>query len=275
MNKNLALLSVLLVAALAYLLVILAPSWKFADFPEGGYFVFDSESPNADERPVRRILFLGSSHTFYFRMPLMVRKLAESAGVPERYSISMYAQPGATLASLWQDKKTHELLWQNWDVVVLQGHPSTGLVKSWEEEYLMYGKQYVALARKAGAQPIVYIPWAIADNSEYFQNYPQLRAKRLRSEGANARLAYDHGLPIANAARVVEKMLVSQPEVSLYMEDGIHGTAEAYYMAALLIFQTLSGKSAAETDYVPPGISGREDAAIKAMVVREMPAGKQ
>jgi hypothetical protein len=59
---------------------------------------------------------------YYNHMPEMVRKLADSAGVTQKYQITMRALPGASLEVLWKDAEVQRLLnGEHWDDIIIQG----------------------------------------------------------------------------------------------------------------------------------------------------------
>src|SRR5687768_17374883 len=69
-----------------------------------------------DDRPARNVLFLGNSRLYYNGMPKMVRKIADSAGVDQKYQIRIRAMPGVSLENLWNDPEVQRLLdEEHWD----------------------------------------------------------------------------------------------------------------------------------------------------------------
>jgi hypothetical protein len=56
-----------------------------------------------DKRPVRPMLFIGNSRTYYNDMPAMLRKMADSAHAKDRFDIVTRALPAGTLQLSWND----------------------------------------------------------------------------------------------------------------------------------------------------------------------------
>src|ERR1700761_118928 len=73
-----------------------------------------------DPRPARHILIFGNSRTYYNDTPMMVRRMADSAGSTTKYQIEVEALGGASFESLWAEPRTQALLQSRWDDVILQ-----------------------------------------------------------------------------------------------------------------------------------------------------------
>lgn len=183
------------------------------------------------ESPSRRVLFIGNSFTYYNDMPAMVEALSRAAGA-SWLECSAVTAPAFSLADHWERSDARARIAKGgWDFVVLQQGPSAsaeGRASLWKDS-----RRFAELIRKAGATPALYSVWPSA-------------ARRLDFDGvaaSYARAAEDVGgvlLPVGAAWQAAWKR---DPELPLYDPDGLHPTLAASYLAALVIYQGLSGRS--------------------------------
>lgn len=236
---------------------------------ETGLVSFDSQQSD-DSRPVRRILFIGNSHTYFHGMPDMVRKLADSAQVKERYAITMYAQPAVWLKAQWYDEQVKMLLQKPWDDVVIQADGAEPIEAEWKKDFMQYGTIMLYKAKAKGARVYLYVPWRYKEGIDFYKGNPDLPYLMYsRIQQGNKELALRAGAELVNVGRANMRLLQARPDFPFYLPDGNHGTLQAYYMAALLFFQHFSGKPASETHYVPNGVTAEQDRILKSLVENE------
>ena len=116
-----------------------------------------------DGRPERTALFIGNSRTFYNNMPQMVRAIADSAGHPERLRIEMDAQPGVSLSDHADDPKTHILIAEGWDHVVLQVLSSEQYSAAQSDGVWEAAARFIAEVRETNSQPAMFVTWRYTD----------------------------------------------------------------------------------------------------------------
>ena len=80
------------VSALAIALLAMLCAWTPQDES-----IIQAGLNNFDKRPVKAILLIGNSRTYYHGMPSMVPRIMSSEGSPYRYAVTTMAWPGATL----------------------------------------------------------------------------------------------------------------------------------------------------------------------------------
>ena len=71
------------------------------------------------DQPVKKVLFLGNSYTYYHTLPRVLGKLAAQAEPATPMTLRWHTIPGATLEQLSSNPKVHHWLQQDWDLVVL------------------------------------------------------------------------------------------------------------------------------------------------------------
>src|SRR5690242_10358178 len=126
-----------------------------------------------DSRPPVRILFIGNSHTFVNDMPGMVRRIADGAGVKQRYDITAHAVGGATFKNDWENSGVQALLKQPWDHVILQSGSSETLSEPLLRDFLDYGARLAVRARETGGKRWLYVTWRYAPGNEWILENPQ------------------------------------------------------------------------------------------------------
>ena len=215
----------------------------------------------ADPRPVQRLLFIGHSRTYYNDMPAMVAKMADSAGSPTRYEVSMQAFAGATAKSHWNNAKTQELLADGeWDRLILQPDYVWRNDEPSSSGLYIYGKQILAKGATK-SQPAVISDWTFRD--DFYGNYNWNRAEHFeKSESAYRGLAYQTGAQLIDVARVWEIVRDEELPFSLYKDDD-HPTLEGSYLVALVVYASLSGSDVSAVTYVPWSMSNKDGALLR------------
>jgi hypothetical protein len=217
-----------------------------------------------DNRPARTILFLGHSRTYYNDMPDMVRGLADSANVPQKYQIMMRALPGASLEKLWKDAEVQRLLEEKrWDDVIIQGEGRAHSSESKLADFKYYGELLIRKAQRRGARTALIVNW----------NYgPEI----FRGEPAGAMEAFDQaiqrdyraladraGAGLINSAVAWQIISSVEPSIPLYKEDGNHPTLQGSYLSALTVLACLTGTDDLSATYAPWGLRQEQAALIR------------
>lgn len=118
-----------------------------------------------------------------------------------------------------------------WDVVVLQQGPS-GLPES-RQSLLEYTRRFAKAIRAVGAKPALYQVWPSAAR---FNDFPRvLESYQLAAAEVGGIL-----LPVGAAWRTTWKRAA---KMALYAEDQFHPSVIGSYLAALVIYKKLLGKS--------------------------------
>jgi hypothetical protein len=187
-----------------------------------------------------RVLFLGNSYTYFNNLPRMVEEFAAAAG-GRKIETRMIAPGGASLADHLENKRTLEAIRTGrWDYVVLQEQSQLGAV------YLVNGEPRVANAeaffaaaraldaeiRKAGAATVVYHTWPRRDAPD---------SDRAMLDYAYTHLTRELKALRAPAGPAWQRARAELRGASLYAEDGSHPSTAGSYMAAAVIYATLTG----------------------------------
>jgi hypothetical protein len=219
-----------------------------------------------DTRPVKRVLFIGNSHTFHHNVPFMMADIADSANSPVRFAVTVHGIGGARLRDHWNNPEVQELLHQPWDVIVLQGASNETFYPQTAATFQDYGRRLVSAARKTGAQVALYVTWPYADSYGDVQQDPSLRDRMFSaSQSQYWELAAATGAKRVNVGERWQTVRNSTA-IPLY-EDGNHATIQGSYLAALVFYRFLGQSTAeattgsaavpglAQVRYVPPGVT--------------------
>jgi hypothetical protein len=218
-----------------------------------------------EKRPVRPMLFIGNSRTYYNDIPAMLRKTADSAHAKDRFDIVTRALPAGTLQLSWNDPETRRLLKQPWHDVVVQAESNAQSSAQATTQFFDYGERLIREAQGTGGMPTLIVNWVYGE--ELFKGKePGMRAwyyGRIQSD--YARLSGVTGARLVNVAQVWERVHDAAPELPLY-QDGNHPTLQGSYLSALTLYAHLSATDGANVTYVPNGMSAAEAAIIRRAV---------
>jgi hypothetical protein len=211
--------------------------------------------------PVRSILFLGNSLTYYNDLPAMVEDAAQAAGFSLR--IGSVALPNVAVID-HADGLTaarEAIAAQRWDLVVLQQGPTPeGICR----DTLVLGAAKLApLVRDAGGTVAVLAPWTRI-------TVPGFLPEARRSAVLAANAVNGKVLLVGDAWRLASERDAS---LALHSSDGYHPAATGSWLAALLIVEQLFEPPAGWLATPPEGVDplslstlreAARDAAIRA-----------
>jgi hypothetical protein len=124
-----------------------------------------------------------------------------------------------------------EIKRRHWDFVVLQQGPSS--VDLNRDTLRLVTKLFAPYIVQAGARPVAFSAWPTADR---VVDYPRaIESSQLAAADVNGVFA-----PVATAW---QSTFGKTPAVTLYDADGLHATVAGSYLAALVIYSAITGKS--------------------------------
>lgn len=186
---------------------------------------------NLPTGPGKRVLFIGNSLTYANDLPAFLSAISVAGG-DTAYQTRMVAFPNYALEDHWNEgtalralKATH------WDVVVMQQGPS-----SLPENQIFLRDWAVRFApeiRAAGAEPAMYMVWPSLVRSA---DFPGVRTSYFNAAKAVNGLF----LPAGDAW---QRAWARDASIPLYDIDNFHPSLYGTFLAALVIYETLSGKS--------------------------------
>ena len=179
----------------------------------------------------KRVLFLGNSLTATHDLPGMLVRLVEQSGAPA-LEVESIAPANYGLQDHWESAETRRRVREgSWDLVVLQQGPSA---TEGRPSLLEYAVRFAAEARKGGARVALYMVWPAERRAGDFDGVSE--SYRLAAERCDGLL-----FPAGEAWRIAWEQDASLP---LYAADRFHPGIMGTYLAALVMFEQISGRDA-------------------------------
>lgn len=195
-----------------------------------------AEAPNG---VALRVLFIGNSLTDFNDLPQMVEAVGRASGGP-KVRASSISVGGYSLGDHLESPSTFNTIdSRRWDFVVLQQGPSALP----ESRLLLRADvaRFAEVIRGAGAEPAIYQVWPETYRPEAFPDV--IESYRLAAE--------DVGAPLLPAGRAWQIALARDPALPLYSADGFHPSKLGSLLAAIVIYEGLTGHSTATQPWHP------------------------
>ena len=197
---------------------------------------------------MKKVLFIGNSHTYMNDMPEIFRQMMESA-TGESCEVFMLAYSARSLKWHMEEEYFSErfnILLGGYDYCVIQeqAHPMTSV-----EDTEKYAARIIELCKKVGTKPVIFETWAEKVKPE---NQKEMNRRYHK-------IAEDNDVILAPVGEVWEKTLSElEGNADLYFTDGEHASAIGDYLVAMILVKTITGKLPEESfvksfDYTIPG----------------------
>ncbi len=213
-----------------------------------------------------RVLFIGNSYTHYNLLPVLVSRLAAAMPDPLRLRVRAVTRPGYTLRMHW--KKRKELLSRirngKYSHVVLQGHSLDPIDRI--DEFQEYASRFDRAIDAAGAQTVLYQTWARHPGDRLYRDHPLVHSAEemfARVDDVYARAAHRLDARLAPVGLAFKRALQQHPDLRLYRPDGSHPSRSGTFLAACVIFGSLTDSDPARSAYRPHEISRSEARKLK------------
>jgi len=178
----------------------------------------------------RRVLFIGNSLTAANNLPSMVEAIARQGG--ETIVCETVAYPDYSLEDQWQRGDAIRAVRRGgWFAIVLQQGQSA--LQESRSNLIDYTRKFDAEARKVGAKTALYMVWPGLARPTALEGVRQSYAAAASAVGGLL-------LPAGEAWRAAWRRDAS---LALYGSDGFHPSPLGTYVAALVIYQQLTGRS--------------------------------
>jgi hypothetical protein len=182
-----------------------------------------------------RVLFIGNSYTQANELPAVVAALSRDADSPWQITVERHTPPGQTWFGHDVDPVVTELIARGWDFVVLQDQS--------QQPWSTFGVTSALVSldgkiRAAGAETVLYMTWArdLDGATGFRMNADVNRYYEEHAEAVGAR--------VAPVGRAWERAL-RDPGIMLHVSDGSHPNNEGTYLAAVVIYATMTGEDPA------------------------------
>lgn len=194
-----------------------------------------------------QVLFIGNSFTYFNDMPYtflsMIRTLDPEARVESvaygGYTLAQYADESTEVGKLVISK----MVSYEWDYIILQEQSTLPCTD--ESGFVSSVKKLSLIASQVGAKVILYQTWAYADGSEKLEStgmtYDEMAGKLKK---AYKRAAEESGATVAPVGDLFSYVTRSDHITRLLnSNDNYHPSTSGSYLAACVIYRTITGKS--------------------------------
>jgi hypothetical protein len=190
------------------------------------------------------VLFVGNSLTYQNDLPGMLEQLLSGAGLG-RVVVQSVAHANFALEDHWAEGTARQRIARGgWDVVIMQQGPSA---TEGRPSLLEYSARFAGEITKTGGRPALYMVWPSTARPFDFDGVSDSYATAAREVG---------GL-LFPAGEAWREAWALDPSLQLYGPDGFHPTLLGSYLAALVMYEQLSGRSLLD---LPPEIRTRSSA---------------
>lgn len=200
-------------------------------------FVAFSACSSTDPDPVEEdlaILFIGNSLTYTNDLPAILRDLLRGSETTTVF-VESIAHPNYGLEDHWSRPEARERIAElPWDYVIMQQGPSA---TEGRPSLIEYSKLFGEEIRDAGAIPALYMVWP-----------EQARLGDFAGVRDSYRAAADsvNGLFFPGGAAWQEYWI--RGDTPLYGPDGFHPSPEGTYLAAVVMWEQITGRNPTELD---------------------------
>ncbi len=193
--------------------------------------------------PGNNVLFIGNSLTYTNDLPQMVATLARSAGVS--LAVRSLAAPDRALIDFLIDGSAQDVIaGANWKHLVLQQGPTT--LPICRDTLVLAVRAINQLGTAIGASSIVMMSWPSVNR---LFDLPKVHeSAQMAAVTANTKFA-----PAGDAWQVASQ---TDPSLDFYGPDGYHPSPLGTYLAALVLFEQITGLDARTLPTTTPTIIG-------------------
>lgn len=198
---------------------------------------------NDDDGEGLRLLFIGNSLTYTNNLPGLLRNMLRQAGVDVGRMESV-ALPNYGLQDHWvQGPARRGIADDAWDIVVLQQGPSA---TEGRPSLLEYSERFADEIEAVGGRPALYMVWPASARAFDFDGVSY--SYRTAAENVDGLL-----FPAGEAWQAAWRR---EPTLALYGPDGFHPSLLGTYLAALVMFEQLTGRDLHDLPPVIPSTDG-------------------
>jgi hypothetical protein len=217
--------------------------------------------------PGLRVLIVGNSYTRFNVLPRLLQRLA--GGVPggvrllvdaearSGFSLRTHLRAGQALARIQSGHYSH---------VVLQAHSLSAV--DHPAELAADTERFKRAIDAVHARTVLYETWARHPSARLYRKHPLVHSfeqMASRIDDTYAGLAFALGAQLAPIGSAFEHGLISDPEVALWGPDGSHPTLAGSFLAACVLYGSITGEDPRASSYVPLTMSAANAQLIKGL----------
>jgi hypothetical protein len=180
----------------------------------------------------RHVLFIGNSLTYFNDLPGTVASLATLGG--DTIRVKSVAQPDFAVIdhALGASNAVDVIEGERWDYVILQQGPTP--LQLYRDTLVRAAQLLDPAIRAAGARSVQLLVWAPSARPDIYDDV--VLSCRVAAEAVGGVV-----FPVGAAWRAA---LAEDPQLPLYASDGFHPAPLGTYLAALVIYEEITGNDA-------------------------------
>jgi hypothetical protein len=213
-----------------------------------------------------RVLLVGNSYTRFNVMPRLLARLSQSVPGAQPLAVDAEANGGFTLRMHWRAGRALSLIRSGrYERVVLQDHSLRPIDRP--EEFAEYVARFTHAIEAASARAVLYATWPRHPSARLYREHTSVRTfdeMAARVGGAYRSAAALLSASLAPVGPAFERALLAHPELALYKPDATHPTIAGSFLAACVLYGTLTGVDPRQSSYVPYELDPASAALIKA-----------
>jgi hypothetical protein len=224
-----------------------------------------------DARATLRVLFIGNSYTRFNNLPRLVASLSESVAQGPIVRAKRETHGGFNLRRHWRRRRVRDRIARGgFDAIVIQGHSLSPIRDP--GEMAEYARRFSQRARAVGARLILFETWARAPRSRVYRRYELAGPAEMlaRVDSVYAQLGHDLGASVSPVGRAFARAADEASGVRLRRRDRTHPTLAGSYLAACVLYGTLTGNDPREASYVPWPLSQASASTLRAIAAETL-----
>ena len=200
-----------------------------------------------------RVLLVGNSYTRFNVMPRLLARISEAVPGAQPLAVDAEANGGFTLRMHWRAGRALSLIRTGrYERVVLQDHSLRPIDRP--EEFAEYVARFTHVIEASSARTVLYATWARHPSARLYRQHLTLRTfDQMAAQVGDAyrSVAAQLSASLAPVGPAFERALLTHPELALYRDDATHPTVAGSFLAACVLYGTLTGGDPRQSGYVP------------------------
>jgi hypothetical protein len=214
-----------------------------------------ASSTRASETPERRlrVLIIGNSYTRFNLLPHLIQSLAAAVPGGPHLLVDAEARSGFSLRMHWRaGQALARIRSGHYGFVVLQAHSLSAV--DHPAELAQDTERFKQAVDATRGRTVLYETWARHPSAHLYRRHPALHsfaqmAERLDAE--YAALTQQTGAQLAPVGSAFERAWGSAPGLVLWGPDGSHPTLAGSFLAACVLYGTITGEDPRLSGYAP------------------------
>ncbi len=216
------------------------------------------------EHPLR-VLIVGNSYTRFNVLPHLLQRLSAGVQGGVRLHVDAEARNGYSLRThLRAGEAMARIRSGHYGYVVLQGHSLSAI--DHPAELAKDAERFKRVIDATHGRTVLYETWARHPSARLYRKHPLVHSfgeMAARVDATYTQLAQHTGAELAPVGSAFERALANDPDLRLWGPDGSHPTLAGSFLAACVLYATITNEDPRLSGYVPRGMPREHAELIK------------